>query len=404
MTLRLADAQPWRADGHWQRMEAATAHLDGPFAACSLDALARNAADMVARAGGVPLRLATKSVRTRAVIEAVLATPGWHGVLAATLPEALWLSASIDDVLVGYPTTDRAALRALVRDDAARERITLMVDSVDHLELIDRVAPGHPELRIAIELDASWRLGPLYAGVRRSPQRTPAQLEALARAVVERPGFRLVGVMSYEAQVSGVQNAVPRGLVPPAALRLMQRLSVRELRERRGAAIAAVRQVADLELVNGGGTGSIETTAQDPAVTEIAAGSGLFGAHLFDGYRAFSVAPALAFALPVVRRPGPGWVTLLGGGWVASGPAGHDKEPVAVWPEGLRLDREEGVGEVHTPVRGAAADRLELGDRVWMRHAKAGELCERTDELHIVSGDQVVATVPTYRGEGRKLL
>lgn len=402
--LRLADARAWAAEGHWQRMDAATAHLDGPFAAVSLDALARNASDMVRRAGGTPLRVATKSVRSRPVIEAVLATPGWRGVLSATLPEALWLSATIDDIVVGYPTADRGALRSLARDERALERVTLMVDSVDQLELIDRVMPGHPEVRVAIELDASLHLGPIYAGVRRSPQRTPAQLVGLARAVVDRPGFRLVGILAYEAQISGVQNTVPRGLVPPAALRLMQRLSARELLERRGAAVAAVREIAELEFVNGGGTGSIDTTAREAAVTEMAAGSGLFGAHLFDGYRAFTVAPALAFALPVVRRPGPGWVTLLGGGWVASGPAGHDKEPIATWPEGLRLDREEGVGEIHTPVHGRAADRLAIGDRVWMRHAKAGELCERTDELHVVSGEEVVASVPTYRGEGRKLL
>jgi D-serine deaminase-like pyridoxal phosphate-dependent protein len=402
--LRLDDARPWVAEEHWRRMDAATAHLDGPFAAVSLDALARNARDMVRRAAGTPLRVATKSVRSRPVIEAVLATPGWRGVLSGTLPEALWLSQTIDDVVVGYPTTDRGALRALAGDEQALERVTLMVDSVDHLDLIDRIVPGHPELRIAIELDASLHFGPLYAGVRRSPQRTPAELLALARAVVDRRGFRLVGVMAYEAQIAGVQNTVPRGLRPAAALRMMQRFSARELRERRGEAVAAVRGVAELEFVNGGGTGSIDSTARESAVTEIAAGSGLFGAHLFDGYSAFTVAPALAFALPVVRRPGPGWVTLLGGGWVASGPAGHDKQPIVAWPEGLRLDREEGVGEIHTPVHGRAADRLAIGDRVWMRHAKAGELCERTDALHVVSGDEVIASVPTYRGEGRKLL
>src|SRR5690606_25548852 len=128
----------------------------------------------------------------------------------------------------------------------------------------------------------------------------------------------------------------------------------------------------------------------DPSVTEIGAGSGLFGPHLFDGYRRFSPAPALAFALPVVRRPGPGCVTLLGGGWIASGPRGLDREPVVAWPEGLRIDPQEGAGEVQTPVLGAGADRLALGDRVWLRHAKSGELCERTEALHVVAGDQVV--------------
>lgn len=402
--LRLDEAQPWRPDGHWRRMDAATAELDGPFAALSLDALAHNARSMVSRAAGTALRVATKSVRSRAVMEAVLRVPGFHGVLAATLPEGLWLSATIDDVLVGYPTVDRAALRALAADERALARVTLMVDSLEHLDVIDAAARRHPPIRVALELDASFRLWPVRAGVRRSPLRDPARLRALAEAVVARPGFTLVGLMAYEAQVAGVQDARRRGLTPPAALRAMQRMSVAELRDRRGAAVEAVRRVAPLEFVNGGGTGSIELTAADPSVTEIGAGSGLFGPHLFDGYRRFSPAPALAFALPVVRRPGPGCVTLLGGGWIASGPHGPDREPVVAWPAGLRIDPQEGAGEVQTPVLGAAADALALGDRVWLRHAKSGELCERTEALHVVAGDQVVDSVPTYRGEGRKLL
>jgi D-serine deaminase-like pyridoxal phosphate-dependent protein len=404
MPLDLAAAGPWSPEQHWQRMDAATAAIDGPFAAVSLEALAANTRAMVVRADGTTLRLATKSVRSRAVIEAVLATPGWHGVLAATLPEALWLSATVDDVLLGYPTTDRSALRALAADDRALERVTIMIDSVEHLDSIDAAIPGHPEIRVAIELDAAFELGRWRAGVLRSPLRSPQQLGGLARAVVARGGFRLVGIMSYEAQVAGVQDGTRRGRSPALMVRAMQRRSVADLRERRAAAVAAVREVAQLEFVNGGGTGSIESTAADQAVTEIGAGSGIFGAHLFDGYRDFRPAPALAFALPVVRRPGPGIVTLLGGGWVSSGPRVVDRDPVIAWPPGLRIDPGEGPGEVQTPVRGAAADRLRLGDRVWLRHAKAGELCERTDVLHLVADDQVVSTLPTYRGEGRKLL
>ena len=404
MALELAEAGPWVEARHWERMDAATAAIDGPFAALSLEALAQNVRDMVARADGTSLRLATKSVRSRAVIEAVLATPGWHGVLAATLPEALWLSATVDDVLLGYPTADRAALRALAGDERALERVTIMIDSAEQLDLIDAVIPGHPELRVALELDSALEVGRMRAGVLRSPLRTPQQLRALARTIVDRDGFRLVGIMSYEAQIAGVQDRRRRGGSPAFIIRAMQRMSASELLDRRAAAVAAVRELTPLEIVNGGGTGSIDVTAADAAVTEIGAGSGLFGPHLFDGYRSFRPAPALAFALPVVRRPGPGMATALGGGWVSSGPRSVDRDPVVAWPEGLRIDTAEGPGEVQTPVLGAAADRLRLGDRVWLRHAKAGELCERTDTLHLVAGDQVVTTLPTYRGEGRKLL
>jgi D-serine deaminase-like pyridoxal phosphate-dependent protein len=185
---------------------------------------------------------------------------------------------------------------------------------------------------------------------------------------------------------------------------VMQRTSAAELAERRAQTVAAVREVADLRFVNGGGTGSLETTAAEPAVTEVTAGSGFFGPALFDDYRAFTPRPAAMFALPVVRRPAPGLVTLLGGGYPASGAAGADRLPKVHLPTGLRLTSNEGAGEVQTPVRGAAADRLAIGDRVWLRHAKAGELCERFEMLYLVAGDEVVDEVPTYRGEGRCFL
>ena len=135
-------------------------------------------------------------------------------------------------------------------------------------------------------------------------------------------------------------------------------------------------------------------------MTEVAAGSGLYAPALFDGYDAFRARPAAFFGLDVTRRPAPGVVTVIGGGWVASGPAGRDRLPVPALPVGLRLLGAEGAGEVQTPLTGAPARRLAVGDRVWFRHAKAGELCEHVDVLHLVQGDAVVETVPTYRGEG----
>ena len=59
---------------------------------------------------------------------------------------------------------------------------------------------------------------------------------------------------------------------------------------------------------------------------------------------------------------------------------------------------------MQTPLRGPGAAALRVGDRVWLRHAKAGELCERFNELHLVRGDELVETVPTYRGEGEAFL
>jgi D-serine deaminase-like pyridoxal phosphate-dependent protein len=226
----------------------------------------------------------------------------------------------------------------------------------------------------------------------------------LAAHIAGRPGYRLVGLMSYEAQIAGVPDA-PSGRGPRGALiRAMQRRSYLELLERRGAAVAAVRAEADLEFVNGGGTGSVVATAADPAVTEVTAGSGLYGPTLFDGYRAWRPVPSAYFVTSVVRRPAPGMVTVLGGGWIASGPAVRSRLPTPWLPAGLRLVPTEGAGEVQTPLAGAAADHLHVGDRVFFRHAKAGELCEHVNEIHLVDGDRLVESVPTYRGEGNAFL
>jgi D-serine deaminase-like pyridoxal phosphate-dependent protein len=389
------------------RLDAATAHLDPPLGVLDLDALDANADDLVRRAAGRPIRVASKSVRSRAVLRRVLARPGFAGVLGYSLAEALWLAGGEDpvstDVVVGYPTVDRRALRRLAADEQAAARVTLMVDSVEQLDLLDAVAPPgtRPTVRVCLDLDASWRLGPAHVGVRRSPVHTPDDARSLARALVARPGIALVGVMAYEAQIAGLGDSPAGRPLRGLAVRRMQQASARELVGRRAAAVTAVRGIAELEFVNGGGTGSLERTTTEAAVTELAAGSGLYSPTLFDAYRSFRGRPAALFALPVTRRPAPGMVTVAGGGWIASGPPGTDRVPVPTHPAGLRLVPTEGAGEVQTPLRGPGTADLRVGDRVWFRHAKAGELCERVDLLHAVAGDAVVDALPTYRGEGR---
>jgi D-serine deaminase-like pyridoxal phosphate-dependent protein len=403
-----ANPRAWRDEQrYWRSLTAATADREPPVAVIGLEALIHNARSMLERAGGTPIRVASKSIRVRAVQDAVLALPGYAGVLAYTLPEALWLAETVDDVVVGYPTADREAIRRLAADERLASRVTLMVDSVSQLDLIDAaVTPaGRSPVRVAIELDASYTAPALgRLGVWRSPVVTVADATALAREIVGRPGFTLVGVMAYESQIAGVGNRPKGNPVRGRVIDWMQSRSASELAERRGAVVAAVRAIAPLEFVNGGGTGSLESTSADASVTEIAAGSGLFGGHLFDTYSRFSPAPAAAFALPVVRKPRPDMATLLGGGWIASGPPAADRLPEVVWPRATRMQPREMAGEVQTPLSGRGAAALAVGDRVWLRHTKSGELSEHVNEFCVIEDGQVVDVVPTYRGEGKAFL
>ena len=392
------------------RLEAATKAYDAPLAVIEMDAWDANAADLVRRANGVPIRVASKSLRSRDLIRDVLKRDGFSGVLALTLSEALWLVGTdlTDDVLVGYPTADRGALFRLVQDEQLAATVTIMVDDVAQLDLIDAVSPPHQRetVRVCVELDCAWwpANGPLRIGAKRSPLHSPESVGQLAAIVTERAGFRLVGLMAYESQIAGVPDQFPGRALYGRVVRWMKRRSAGELLERRAAAVEAVRAVADLEFVNGGGTGSLERTAAEEVITEVAAGSGLLAPRLFDRYRSFDPQPASFFALPVVRRPGAHAVTVLGGGYIASGAAGPDRLPIPWLPEGLRLDAAEGAGEAQTPLLGAAADGLAIGDWVWFRHAKAGELGERFELMYLIRGERRVGTVTTYRGEGKSFL
>lgn len=379
-------------------LHAATAELDPPLAALDLTALDANAADLVRRANGVAVRVASKSVRCRAVLERVLgagltAQGGFAGIMAYSLREAIWLTRlGARDILLGYPVTDRAALAELAADPLLLGSITLMIDDVAQLELT-RAALGTDLVRprVCLDVDAALRIGPLHLGTRRSPVRTPDQAAVLATEA-RRRGFDVVGVMTYEAQIAGLPDSNP-------AVRVVKRLSAVEIGRRRGQVLDAVRMVTGpLEIVNSGGTGSIEVSITDPDVTEVTAGSGLYVPTLFDHYRSFTPRPALFFATPVLRKPTPTIATVFAGGYIASGPAGPSRVPLPVWPAGLKLLGSEGAGEVQTPLAGGA--ELEIGDRVWFRHAKAGELCERFDQIHLVDESGSRTTVPTYRGEG----
>ena len=392
----------------WARLnDAVAAHearLPTPLMVVDLDAFDANADDLVRRAAGTPIRVASKSVRIPHLLRRVLARDGFQGVLGYTLAEALWLEENgvCDDIVVAYPTVDRGALARLVASPSAAARITLMVDDVAHLDVVDSVRSSHAvPVRVAIDVDAGLRMGGQHVGPKRSPLYDATEVAALARLVQQRPGFRLVGAMTYEGQVAGVQDEVPSQRARSAVVRRIKSLSMSQLEVRRREVADAIRAAGvELEFWNAGGSGSVEATVADRVVNEVAAGSGLLAPTLFDHYQSFDPRPAAFFGLPVTRRPSPQVATVHGGGLIASGPSGKDRAPTPWAPGGLHLTGLEGAGEVQTPLTGHPAALLSVGDLVWFRHAKSGEPFEHTNTVQLLSGPAFTEEVQTYRGHG----
>jgi D-serine deaminase-like pyridoxal phosphate-dependent protein len=376
-----------------------------PRAFVDLDALEANIAMLRRRAGSLLIRIVTKSIRSVAMLRRLLALgPPFKGLLCYSPAEAAWLAAQgFDDLVVAYPSVEPHDIHAVARQISAGRQITLMVDHRDQLDRLEALAAAADVcLPVAIDLDMSSDFPGIRFGVYRSPINDAAATLAIAEEIARRPHLRLDGLMGYEGQIAGLRDAVPGQYAKSRLIRWLKRRSIVEVNQRRRASVdALVNRGFALRFVNGGGTGSFESTRLDSSVTELAAGSGLYLPTLFDHYAAFSGKPAAAFALPVTRVPRPGMVTCSGGGYPASGPAGDDRLPQPWLPAGCRLIANEGAGEVQTPLNIPAAVQLNIGDPLLFRHAKAGELCERFTHLALIRGGAVIERVTTYRGDGQ---
>ncbi len=367
-----------------------------PFAYVDLELFDRNITAIAARAGKLPIRLASKSVRCVPLIKRALRNPAFRGVLAYSGYEAAYLaSLGIDDLVVAYPITDPREIRAVSAELRRGMRITLMVDLVEHVEILGKISSAeNVDFPVAIDLDLSSRWPGLHFGVHRSRISTETALRELVQVLKKYPRLRLEGLMGYEAQIAGVPDS--------PLTRILKNFSRPGAHRFRARAATLIREAGyTLRFVNGGGTGSLESTGNDPSVTELAAGSGLYGPTLFDGYDSFHPEAAAGFGLRVTRKPETHWAVCFSGGYVASGAPGKEKLPSPYLPEGLELSSLEGTGEVQTPLTGDAAAALKINDPVFFRHAKAGELCERFNHLVLFSGTEIVERAPTYRGEGK---
>ncbi len=376
-----------------------------PFAFVDLDLLDQNTRSIAERVQGKRVRLASKSLRCVAVLKRILGADScFQGIMCFTAREAVYLAEQgFDDLLLGYPIWHEQDIADVSQASSAGSQITLMVDSIEHVEQVERVAERYGvQLPLCLDIDMSSDFPGLHFGVRRSPLRTSEGVRPVIERILASSHVQLAGLMGYEAQIAGVGDAVAGQGLKNALVRRLKQRSQQELAARRAEIVELVKGYGvQLRFVNGGGTGSIATTRQEEVVTEITVGSGFYSPTLFDNYRDFRYQPAAGYAIEIVRRPAPRFYTCQGGGYTASGVAGPDKQPRPYLPVGARLTSLEGAGEVQTPIRYEGPIALQLGDPIFMRHAKAGELCERFTHLLFVSNGSIVDEVTTYRGDGQ---
>ena len=379
-----------------------------PFAYLDLDLFAANIREIANKAGGKHIRVASKSLRCVSAMRRVLeADTCIQGVMCFTAREAVYLAGlGFSDLLIGYPTYNAEDLGMVAKATAEGAQITLMVDSIAHIDQIERTAEQyHVHLPICLDIDMSVDFPGVHFGVWRSPLHTVEEVQPLLVRIKDSQSVVLDGVMGYEAQIAGVGDHVPGQAAKNAMVQQLKKRSLGTIAKRRREIVDLVRTSGlTLRFVNGGGTGSQLSTRTESAVTEVTVGSGFYSPALFDNYKDFRYQAAVGYAIEIVRKPTPGTYTCLGGGYIASGATGADKQPQPYLPTGAKLTSFEGAGEVQTPVNYTGSQRLDLGDPIFMRHAKAGEVCERFTHLVLVQQGQIVDEVATYRGEGQCFL
>ncbi|MEL6256509.1 MAG: amino acid deaminase/aldolase [Bacteroidota bacterium] len=376
-----------------------------PLAFVDMDLLDKNIDVNLNRAGSTHIRIASKSIRCSQVMHYIFSkSPQFQGIMAFYGEEAVALSKDgFDDILMGYPISDSTQIEAMGQEIKAGKYLCLMIDSPQHLEIIEPIGKKLGiQFPICIDMDMSIDFGSLHFGVWRSPINDQTKLGELLDAIKAFKHVRLDGLMGYEAQIAGLGNQMKGKALMNRIISFLQKKSIPKVAERRAKALELIKEKGfELKFVNGGGTGSIESTIQEEGVTEVTVGSGFFNSHLFDYYSHFQLEPAAAFAIPIARIPKQDMYTAHGGGYIASGGIDPVKAPLPYLPAGLKMDKNEGAGEVQTPLYYKGPDKLEIGDPVFFRHCKAGELCERFNELHFVREGKIINSVPTYRGEGK---
>ena len=379
-----------------------------PLAFVNLDLLDENIKQISRRSNDLPIRIASKSVRCVHILDYILQSgPQFQGIMSFSGMEAIFLSKKgFDDILVAYPVINPLEINEICDEIESGKKINLIIDKIDHVHLLAKIGRERGvTIPISIDIDMSVDFPGLHFGVWRSSIRKPVNLQSILEEIRREKFIKLEGIMGYEAQIAGVTDKVKGKWLMNNVVRSLKKFSINKIARKRKRSVEIIKKMGfDLKIVNGGGTGSLETTIKEDVITEVTVGSGFFNSHLFDNYSKFRHQPAAGFACAINRHPRKNIYTCSGGGYVASGSAEPLKLPLPILPKGAKLIKNEGAGEVQTPFVYKGKEDLNIGDPVFFRHSKAGELCERFNSLHLIRDNKIEMTVPTYRGEGECFL
>lgn len=357
----------------------------------------------------LPFRIATKSIRSPQFIEWIFQHCPRFGnrLMAYRVREALFLLKSLPqcDVLVAYPSLERTELEEVCRylKEYPKTKLTLMVSSKNHVELLSLLAREN-QITIRVCIDVSVKTFGVF-GASRTAIETPGQLESFILLLLRHPSLKLVGLMGYEAQIAGLPDNTPDQFFRNHTIGFLKKQSIKKIHALRQKYLDVYRKVFknELEFFNGGGSGSLDTSAKDQALTELTVGSGLICPRQFLYYHNLreKIQPAVFFALRVTTQIDANRFQCTSGGFIASGvPQDKSKLPLVVYPFDTDFDKQEGCNETVSMVR-APKHKLREGDLVYCIHGKAGELFERFPEIIAIHDAKVIGRFPTYVGEGK---
>ena len=381
--------------------------IERPFAFVDLDALDANIAYVKNACSDKQIRIATKSVRSVGLLHYIAnRLPNCAGFMSFTASEtAFLLDQGLDNFLIGYPVFEQQTIEKLAQFVQQGKSITFMVDAIEQVELLHDVALKHNIVfSVCVDINVSTNYKVLYFGTKRSPIHSLERLRAFLTQIESFNGVKVTGCMGYDAQIAGVTDMTTELFgIKSAFIRRLKKHSLPRLTRLRWDALAMLKSKYDLAFVNAGGSGSMHLLHNAPDVTEITVGSAFFAPGLFSQYVALDLQPAVGFGLRVTRKFAHNVIVCHGGGYIASGAMGLDRLPQFLEPDYYTFTSREGAGEVQTPIVVKHREH-EIGDTIYFRHAKAGELCERFNELHATRDGEYVGEISTYRGSGQCFL